>query len=153
MSSVIERYRKISQMEFFRNAVELRDDMTKFLMREKNVPRKYRALAAYPITDKFEELFSQIKAANGVYTDTPEKVEQRKAEQQKCLFIVDDIYWALQRTVSLLWKDKLKSRNQTADQTRLRNALNDFALRLKREEDLLSGWRNSSRLYKRKSSK
>lgn len=50
--------------------------MTKFLMREKNVPRKYRALATYPITDKFEELFAQIRAANEIYTDTPEKVDK-----------------------------------------------------------------------------
>lgn len=151
MSNVIERYRKTSKMEFFHNAVELRDDMTRFLMREKNVPKKYRAIATYPLLDCFEEMFELMRQANRIYTDTEEKVSQRRAIQKDCLNKLEEIYWLLQRAVGLLWKDKLRARNPTADQERLRNALNDFASRMKREEELLIGWRNGTQLIKKKS--
>lgn len=138
-------------MEFYRNATELSYDMAKFLMREKNVPRKYRAVAAYPIIDKFEELIAKIEAANRIRTDTEEHVEERKKKQAECIAMVDDVYRLLQRAVGLLWKEKLKSKTPTAEQQRLRNALNDFAIRLKREEELLTGWRKSTKLNKQKS--
>lgn len=137
-------------MEFFHTATELRDDMTRFLMREKNVPKKYRAIATYPIIECFEELFDLIRQANRIYTDTEEKVAERRVIQKKCLYKVDEIYWLLQRTVGLLWKDKLRSKVQTAEQDRLKNALNDFATRLSREEELLTGWRNGTQLIKKK---
>lgn len=137
-------------MEFFHTATELRDDMTRFLMREKNVPKRYRAIATYPIIECFEELFDLIRQANRIYTDTEEKVAERRVIQKKCLHKVDEIYWLLQRTVGLLWKDKLRSKVQTAEQDRLKNALNDFATRLSREEELLTGWRNGTQLIKKK---
>ena len=85
-----------------------------------------------------------------IYTDTEEKVAERRVIQKKCLYKVDEIYWLLQRTVGLLWKDKLRSKVQTAEQDRLKNALNDFATRLSREEELLTGWRNGTQLIKKK---
>ena len=137
-------------MEFYKNATELSCDVAKFLLREKNVPRKYRAVATYPIINKFDELIAQIETANRIRTDTEEHVEERKKLQAECIAKVDEIYRLLQRTVELLWKDKIRSTIPTAEQQRLRNALNDFAIRLVREEELLTGWKKSTRLNKQR---
>lgn len=148
MSNVISRYRKISQMEYFQNAVGLQEEMTKFLLREKNVPRKYRATVTYPVIARWDEFFQLVKRANKIYTDTEEKVAERKAIQQECVDKIDDIYWELQKTVSILWRDALRAKEPTADSERIRNALNSFALGLKREESLLVGWKIATHLVK-----
>lgn len=150
MSNVIERYRRTSQMEFFKNALELQEDMMKFLLREKNVPRKYRGVVTYPIIEKFDELFDLMRQANRIYADTETSTAARREAQTACIRKVDDIYYLLQRAVSLLWKDKLKSKTPSAEQQRLRNALNDFATRLKHEEELLTGWRKSTKPTKKR---
>ncbi len=150
MSNVIERYRRTSQMEFYRNALELQEDMMKFLLREKNVPRKYRGVVTYPIVAAFDELFDLMHQANRIYADAEESTAKRREIQTACIRKVDEIYRLLQRTVSLLWKDRLKSKTPSAEQQRLRNALNDFATRLKREEELLTGWRNSTKQNKKR---
>ena len=42
MSNVLSRFRSISEMEFYKNAVELRCALSGFVMQEKYIPKKWR---------------------------------------------------------------------------------------------------------------
>lgn len=44
MSNVLERHRGISEMEFYVTAINIRHELTTFLMHEKNVPIPYKAV-------------------------------------------------------------------------------------------------------------
>ena len=156
MSDVLERYRSISSQEFFRVADELDVDITKFMLREKNVPKKYRAIAVYPLLEAFDELFELMEDANRIRADTPEKVKERRAAQQKCIDQLDTIYRRMRKAVNIVWKDKIRGSREhppTAEQQRLRNALNDYAMRLQQEDKLLTGWRNGTKLIGEKNKK
>lgn len=48
MSNVLSRFRSISEMEFYKNAVELRCALSGFVMQEKYIPKKWRPILAYP---------------------------------------------------------------------------------------------------------
>ena len=102
MSNVLERYRNVSSMEFHRNAVWLRDEMERFCMREKNVPRRYRAIITYPLVEAFDTLLNLIEEANLIYTDTEEKLRERKEVQAQAIRQVSRIYGILQHAAGLL---------------------------------------------------
>lgn len=48
MSNVLSRFRSISEMEFYKNATELRCALSGFVMQEKYIPKKWRPILAYP---------------------------------------------------------------------------------------------------------
>lgn len=144
MSNVLERYRNVSNMEFHRNAVWLRGEMERFCMREKNVPRRYRAIITYPLVNAFEELLQLIEAANCIYTDTDEKVRQRKELQTEAIRKVDQIYGILQHAAGLLWKEILRQDESSKNRQRIERAINVFSEALAREEQLLRAWREGT---------
>lgn len=153
MSNVLERNRSLSRQEFYRNMDELAQEVSAFMLREKNVPKKYRGSIYYPTDEVMEEMLDLIRSANRIRPETPEQVEARKAAQQKCIDHLDKIYRALQKATNLCWKDKMHRRSDTpptAEQQRIAKALDGFANRLAKEESLLMGWKNSTKLIVRK---
>ena len=153
MSNVLERNRSLSRQEFYRNMDALAQDVTLFMLREKNVPKKYRGTVYYPMDAAFEKMFDLIRAANRIIPTTPELVEERKAAQQRCIDHLDALYRGLQKATNLCWKDQMRNRDGSklsAEQQRLMRALDDFAERIDREERLLIGWKNSTKLIQRK---
>ena len=67
MSSVLARNRSLSELEFYKNACEMRGTLTRFVMSEKHVPKKYRFVFAIPMTELLKELMCNITAANTIY--------------------------------------------------------------------------------------
>lgn len=48
MSGVYERYRNLSDKEFFKNAINIRVEITKLMASDKVVPKSYRLMSAVP---------------------------------------------------------------------------------------------------------
>ena len=48
MSGVYERYRNLSDKEFFKNAINIRVEITKLMASDKVVPKAYRLMSAVP---------------------------------------------------------------------------------------------------------
>ena len=81
MSSVFARKRKETSMQFFVNALELQIEITKFVMREKVLPKKWRYAIGYPLISKVDELVDNITYANSIYPTNEDELTQRKQYQ------------------------------------------------------------------------
>lgn len=81
MSNVYARNRKETAMQFFVNALELQVEITKYVMREKVLPKKWRYAIGYPLITKVDELVDNITYANSIYPVNEEELQQRKQYQ------------------------------------------------------------------------
>ena len=78
MSGVYERYRNISDKEFFKNAIDIRVEITKLMASDKVVPKSYRLMSAVPTVATARELVNNIETANAFYPNTAYNVQQRR---------------------------------------------------------------------------
>ena len=82
MSSVHRRLRKETELQFMQTAWELQFELTKFMMREKNLPKKWRLVLGCPIVEKVDELVDNLTYANCIYPTSISDVELREKYQQ-----------------------------------------------------------------------
>ena len=82
MSSVHKRLRKETELQFMQTAWELQFELTKFVMREKNLPKKWRLVLGCPIVEKVDELVDNLTYANCIYATSISDVELREKYQQ-----------------------------------------------------------------------
>lgn len=79
MSGVYKRLRKETEMQFLINGLELQVEITKFVMKEKFVPKKWRIIIAQGIIAKVDEMVDNMTFANSIYpTSEQEFVLRRK---------------------------------------------------------------------------
>lgn len=140
MSNVLARKRGISEMEFYNNAREIRAELTRLLMNEKIVPKRWRPVFTYPTIDLIKQLFSCMVQANGIYPYKPEQVEERKRLQQYCIGYCEDIFDQLQYMIETLNYQEINTENQ------LHKRIEYVCNLLEREEILLAGWKKSTKL-------
>jgi len=67
MSSVYKRFRKETELQFLVTSQELQFELTKFVMKEKNIPKKWRLIIGMPIVQKVDELLDNLHYANSIY--------------------------------------------------------------------------------------
>ena len=132
MSSVLKRKRSISELEFYQNAVQLRIDMTRFVMNEKNVPKRYRFIFAQPIITMLRNMINNIIAANTVYPTSESEMETRREYQTRAIINCEQLLQELQYMMTVLpvGADKLHT----------------MADRLINETRLLKAWRKSNKI-------
>ena len=85
MSSVHKRLRKETELQFMKTAWDLQIELTKFVMKEKNLPKKWRLIIACPIIEKVDELVDNLNYANCIYPTCVEDVKLREKYQQKAI--------------------------------------------------------------------
>ena len=153
MSNVLERFRGISEMEFYQNAIKIRHEMSHFLMSEKNMPKRWRSVYAYPIINKVQEMIDTIIDANRIVAYSPELLNDRKQGFQDAIELTDKIFERLQGAVQDVWWDMLHSEpGNPGYQNRLRieKHVAEIGVLLEYEERLLKGCKYKSKLVKRK---
>lgn len=85
MSSVHKRLRKETELQFMKTAWDLQFELTKFVMREKNVPKKWRLIIVQPIIAKVDELIDNLNFANCIFPTCIEDVRIREQYQQQAI--------------------------------------------------------------------
>lgn len=146
MSNVLARMRGVSEMEFYHVADDLNTELTTFLMSEKNVPKKWRAVYSYPVLLLMENLFDSMEAANRIWPHSDAEVIERKRLQSQCIECCDKIYGKLQRAMRVVWWQKLHMDEASPERCRIEYHLTAIGEMLEREESLLIGWRKSTKL-------
>lgn len=137
--SVLKNKRSQSQLEFYHTATVLRSELTRFVMNEKNIPKRYRPVFTFPMVEKLIQLFDCITAANTIYPQTDHEAEMRRDYQTKAIITVNQILQLLQYLLTTLPIDADK--------------LQPITELLLKEEALLKGWRKSDNSkYKNKNS-
>lgn len=136
MSNVLLRNRSVSELEFWKNGSDIRAVVTQFLMRENNVPKRWRPVFTFPGIDLARRLMEEITAANTIYPTTEQEVEQRRAHQTEAIIVCEQIIQHLQWLVDTL-PVKVSS-------------LADIVEMINREIALLKAWRKTNKVLTHK---
>lgn len=136
MSNVLLRNRSVSELEFWKNGSDIRATVTQFLMRETNVPKRWRPVFTFPGVDLARRLMEEITAANTIYPTTEPEVEQRRVHQTEAVIVCEQIIQHLQWLVDTL-PVKVSS-------------LEDIVEMINREVALLKAWRKTSKVLTHK---
>ena len=70
MSGVYERYRSLSDKEFFKNAISIRVEITRLMASDKVVPKAYRLMSAVPTVATARELVRGLPRGCAMSTTT-----------------------------------------------------------------------------------
>ena len=132
MSGVFRRWHEPTGNEFWDNAIELEISLTRFLMNEKFLPKKYRYIYAKPILDTVRRMWVHIVAATSIYPKTPELLKEKRDELKKAIFANETVIQEIQRMVLVLPIDV--------------NKTDEIGDKLVRESALLRSARKNSRL-------
>lgn len=153
MSNVLARKRGISEMEFYKNANEIRTQVSALLMRDKIIPKKWRHNITYRALDIIEDMMEYMHEANRIFPYTDAEADERKRIQSLCIKCNDDLWELFQGAMQNVWWQKLHSTNQEGNPTKERLALeyhlDEIGRLIDREEQLLIGWRRSTKVLKR----
>ena len=131
--SVLKRNRSESQLEFYNTATEIRATLTKFVMSEKNIPKRWRPIFTFPTVEKLLKLIDNITAANTIYPQNLREAQLRREYQTKAIITVEQIFQMLQFMLTTL----------PINANKLRNVVQ----LLDKEAGLLRGWRKSDNKF------
>ena len=134
--SVLKKQRSESQLEFYHTATLIRADLTRFVMNEKIVPKRWRPVFTFPMIEKVIQLVDCITAANTIYPQNLHEFELRRDSQTEAIITVEQILQMLQFMMTTLQVDP----NKFQPVTEL----------LMKEGALLRGWRKSDNALKEK---
>ena len=146
MSNVLARFRGISDMEFYANAETLYKELSRFLMNDNYIPKKWRTTHAYPIIALMDTLFDTMEDANAIYPTSEDEVKVRKELQRECVLCCEKIYGRLQRAILVIWWDTLHRDEDDPGRQKLETHLTEIGNILDQEIKLLKGWRKSTHL-------
>lgn len=130
---VLKNKRSESQLEFYHTATIIRAELTRFVMNDKIVPKRWRPVFTFPMTEKVIRLFDYITAANTIYPQNRREAEMRRDYQTKAIITVEQILQLLQFMLTTLSVDPDKFQPITE--------------LLVKEAALLRGWRKSDNKF------
>lgn len=134
--SVPKNKRSESQLEFYHTATLIRAELTRFVMNDKVVPKRWRPVFTFPMTEKAIRLVDYITAANTIYPQNRREAEMRRDYQTQAIITVEQILQLLQFMVTTLPVDPDKFQPVTE--------------LLIKEAALLRGWRKSDNKFMEK---
>lgn len=132
MSNVFKRFHTPTGQEYKDNLAYLNTDLTKYMMNEKHVPKRYLYIYVVPILARMEKVHDQIKKAERIYPDSLELVGIKKDAWQDTIDALNDVVEAIQRMILVLNSDL--------------NKLDQIGDRINYEFSLLTGMRDGVRL-------
>lgn len=134
--SVPKNKRSESQLEFYHTATLIRAELTRFVMNDKVVPKRWRPVFTFPMTEKVIRLVDYITAANTIYPQNRREAEMRRDYQTQAIITVEQILQLLQFMLTTLPVDPDKFQPVTE--------------LLIKEAALLRGWRKSDNKFMEK---
>ena len=126
---VLKNKRSESQLEFYHTATLIRAELTRFVMNEKIVPKRWRPVFTFPMVEKIIKLIDYITAANTIYPKNLREAERRRDYQTQAIIVLEQIIQLLQYMLTTL--------PVNPDKFQLVTEL------LVKEAALLRGWRKS----------
>lgn len=109
MSNVFLRKRADTELTFMTTARQLQNELTKYVMREKVMPKKWRYMIGRTLISKVDEMVDNIIAANSIYVTTEHDLELRKEFQTKAICNCFQIQSKLLRMIDCIETVTVKS--------------------------------------------
>ena len=111
----------------------IRAELTRFVMNEKIVPKRWRPVFTFPMVEKIIKLIDYITAANTIYPQNLREAERRRDYQTQAIITVEQILQLLQYILNTLPVNPDKFQPVTE--------------LLLKEGSLLRGWRKSDNKF------
>ena len=140
MSNVLARKRSISNMEFYHSADDLRNTLTRALMNENTVPKRWRPVFTFPIIEMVKDLFGHMIAANNTYPYTAEALAERKRMQLYAINDCERIDDMLQYLLTTVYYGRIDADHPMPAEIERAGDL------VGRTETLLKAWRKSAKI-------
>lgn len=102
MSTVLSRKRSLSELEFWKNATDIRATFARYLMNEKHVPKRWRPVFTFPGIGYALRLMEEITAANTIYPTNEAELAQRRAHQNEAIVACEQIVQHIQFMIDTL---------------------------------------------------
>lgn len=133
MSGVYAKDRDITQIQFYMTALDIQVEITKYVMREKTLPKKWRQAIGYDIIKKVDSLLDFIILANSIYVYSLKELLLRKILQTLAIATCYRIQNKLILAEKCVETIKIKDISRIIEQ-------------LSKEIELLKGWKKSTKL-------
>ena len=140
MSGVLARYRTLSEMEFYKNAFDLRVEVNRVAMDEDIFPKRYRFSNAMPIINEARDIMRFIVKSDKFQPTTPANVRERRRYATLAIASCDEIMQDMRCYIET-------RRDPVTGEIPFKVAkLEDLINRADREIALLAGYRKKVRL-------
>ena len=136
MSNVFRRFHKETGNEFFDTAMQIEVSVTRFLMNDKNIPKRYFYVYTVPILNKVSEMQNHITEAMTKFPATEALLEEKKRAFMDAICACEQVIRGLQRACLVLPIDV--------------NKLDNIGALLTKESELLRKARSNSRVQQDK---
>ena len=136
MSGVFARNKSETELQFRVNAENLQVELSKYVMKEKVLPKKWRYAIGYPLISKVDELVDNITYANSFYPEDETELKKRKMYQTLAIANCFQIQNKLIRMLKCVETTNVKH-------------IENIIKRLTHEVDLLIAWRKNSKIIKK----
>lgn len=151
MSNVLSRKRSLSELEFWKNATDIRAAFTRYLMNEKHIPKRWRPVFTFPGIEYARRLMEEITAANTIYPTTDAELAQRRAHQNEAIVACEQIIQHIQWMIDTLDGVKVSDFATQSKQSDL--STGDFTgigEMLFKEVALIKAWRKQNKVLTQK---
>ena len=111
MSQVYERNRKTTKLQCITTAKELQTELLKYIMKEKNMPKKWRYFIGQDAAKSVNRLLENIISANSVYPINEHELQIRKDYQTQalaCCRQIQNYIFCMKNCIDETNLDKLK---------------------------------------------
>ena len=140
MAGVLVRYRKLSEMEFYKTAFDLRVDVNRIAMDEDVFPKRYRFSNAMPIIEEARDIVRYIVKSDKFHPTTPGNVRERRRYATLAIASCDEIMQDMRCYIET-------RRDPVTGEVPFKvSKLEDLINRADREIALLAGYRKHVRL-------
>lgn len=102
MSNVFAKYHTPTGNEFYDKALYIKRELTRLVMNEKVMPKRYRFVYSIPIINKVTELLGWITAEITLYPTSEALVEKKKEIWYKALICNEQIIQMIQDMIFVL---------------------------------------------------
>lgn len=115
MSNVHKRFRKQTDLQFLATSVELQIELTKFVMKDKNVPKKWRLAIAIPLIAKADELLDNLHYANSIYPTNKTEFGMRAKYQALAVCNCFQLHNKIVRMIEVVQSVKIENLEKIAE--------------------------------------
>lgn len=133
MSGVYARNRKSSEMQFYKVGQELQMEITKYVMNEKRVPKKWRYNIGNKMIATVDSMMDNIIAANSIFPTNDELLKRRNIYQ---VYANNNCYQLQNQLIRL---------HNCVPTATIKNLLKIIQL-LHQEKNLIKGWKKSNKI-------
>ena len=133
MSGVYARNRKAAEMQFYKVGQELQMEITKYVMNEKRVPKKWRYNIGNKMIATVDSMMDNIIAANSIFPTNDELLKRRNIYQ---VYANNNCYQLQNQLIRL---------HNCVPTATIKSLLKIIQL-LHQEKNLIKGWKKSNKI-------